>query len=885
MPFHDVTSAVVAHAAGGGFSSRGNPKAQFQSSEGRGGRSEESQIGGRDEQTVSRRGNFVPWVRGTARVAPVVVYTSDPIRQAEAGAYNRGACVHALACAGSQGGTSLECGVQIHRIWVDGRLVLAEELNNGPVSNIALTGSFHRPDGSLVTTKAGSFYVHWGSPTQPTNPILTTSDFYDFGTRFPGIMYAFWLNHPLKGTTQTITWPNIEYEISVFNLYVQGGTSGPAGIRWWHHGTAYLSGWTKPESNALAAGTAPVPGYRFRLSWAAAVGDLLFGSYPTGLGFSSYNVFAGGTKPKWNTDSLNLVDAGLQDDANEIQYTTLVAKDGTPASDVIGGALADAGVAARWNNTLGQYEFKLVRKETGSLPLITADMLIGPRPSRSLDHTEEKNDSLLFTFNDETRGHKQSTIPIFDDSAAYSGARINGGKWVPGAVHIGSRRTKSIPITSTTHHLTAEKIALRRAREELGAKNTYTIEANRDALTIHPGDQFYAEGFPGPLLAYRCTIDPDKGTVKIVAMESFFADSIDVVPPSSSGQGHQEILIPSDQVDFKAVPLSGYKGGAAGPQFYPVNLRPDYSAYSVKVWVSQDNVTYTDTGLELSSYGYCGGTLNTALAATGPSFLATGPSFLTSSEDDLNAFGETLAPTSDPYKQGDQMAVINDELFYVGSLVSLGSSSFRMDNVTRAAFESQRGSHAINDKVILFRTDQVPLLSDSLIQPNTQLWIKLQGVRNGIARDLSACTAHNVGLVQAPGIRYMPVASLTAIGNPTNPGVDQYSAGDSIDASWDFRSYELPDPPLPISSDTDFYSTPGPPIQGIFEIEVRSTAGGSVLNTYTSATNSFSYSSAQRLADFGASDPSDVYLTIYNTNTLVTPNLRSTGLQLHVTKV
>lgn len=184
-------------------------------------------------------------------------------------------------------------------------------------------------------------------------------------------------------------------------------------------------------------------------------------------------------------------------------------------------------------------------------------------------------------------------------------------------------------------------------------------------------------------------------------------------------------------------------------------------------------------------------------------------------------------------------------------VTSLGNNQYRISSLLRGlqGTEKNVGSHALNDTFVWLNGGSVRFIPRDFSALNdTQKW---QIVPLGGSIDLSGGTNLTYGFETVTP--FAPV-NLTATD-------DSPSAGD-LSVTWEHHSrYQKPP-----------FTTSGPLASGdnpeTYEIEVRSTSGGSVIETYeVMNARSWVYTSAQRSTD--GTDTGDVWITVTQKNTLV----------------
>src|SRR5690606_27644871 len=139
-------------------------------------------------------------------------------------------------------------------------------------------------------------------------------------------------------------------------------------------------------------------------------------------------------------------------------------------------------------------------------------------------------------------------------------------------------------------------------------------------------------------------------------------------------------------------------------------------------------------------------------------------------------------------QRGRQVAVIGEEVFFLRKLTAVSGSTYRLDGLIRARYDTDRQAHAIGAKVFICKFDEILALTDPLLTPGASLYVKAQPyAATGLSlASVSAInkTLYGKGLVPPPpcGLRVTAPAK----------GVAAYRTGQDVTFAWASR---LSDPP------------------------------------------------------------------------------------------
>ncbi len=859
--------------------------------------------------TLAQRGAYLPWLLGRRRLGSIFCWAGDRfVRQETISGGGKGRAFgggskpkqnvyyesawHAI-CVGP--------AYRLHRIYQDGAIIW-----EGPIDSAS------HPSGSSVLTSDGSFQIYWGQEFQPVNTYLGSGGRVvdENGTaiqsRWPFICYIVWRDKRL-GTSAR--WPLIDYDIEArvsdmswaasgpawfeSTLSLTGvpvsiiggsdGTPGTARVRLFGQWDAYFragyylrlagnSGPVNGDYKILSVLYTPgryIPGYPPGTWWALLSGEytdiwldqtvsgltisgtvqpltpaeddgvnpahaaamLLFGKHPHGLGLNPADF------------DLTTLDDLSQICVDEGLSCSLVAQGGDTAEAMLGALMSDIGFIIPWDTARGKYVFRTIRLEQpGAVVAIDPDIILPPNPEIQIIHGEKAIDKLVYVFADRTRNFRDMTIQIDDDSQG---------------TLLGQQRLQKVQIPTAISYAVAQRVAERRAPQELTGGSAIGFKFNRGARLLVPGTAFTVPGYPGTYRVERCAIEDSlSGEVQVSAVLDVFGSKPSTFEQGGAGGAPPAASVPQQDLACTFIELPSHVSPDVERIIVP-RIRANAQIVAADIWLSRDDVTYQHYGQDSSVY--TGGTLNADFAAETFQYLAQGPV--------ITALGPDIATVLDlsgdltSWGAGRQLVVIEEEVFYLQKVTALGGNQYRLDGLMRARFDSQRALHLAGSVVFIFQND-VQQIEHSLLSPGQTLYVKPQP-KTSISIALSLVSPVQKTLV-GKGIAPMEVEVLAA-GDRTLPAFvpsNSWPTGGGALLKWAYRSTEL----ARSGAGLQGYGKPAgvSAVQGRFQIKIKTT-GDVLKKTYTTSTPSLDYPQASIVADFG-SEPAAFKAEVANIN-------------------
>lgn len=697
-----------------------------------------------------------------------------------------------------------------------------------------ITSDSH-PSGSTVDLGSeGSFQIYWGEPDQPINTFLGASDLVGISSRWPYGGYVVWnkrrlgdspqwgiINYVLrKKTENTVVTISAGYippteQLDGATFPVDLHTNGIEGVGKLtfigdksptYHATipVQLVGNSMPDGRyevlrvvvyqveilAPVLGPPPFPGlYETRtdvflvggvtgandngtlqtysvnaddgVNPAHMIADLLFMPWPRGLGLDS----AADADEPWDRDSLEVL--GVEAETNR-WASGAVAVDGEEAGAILVNTLQDLSVVVPIEYDQGMIRFVRVREPVGMLPHISAILQNGTLPEIETYLGDSPADKLVFRFTDREHDFSDMTIAIDDDGQA-SYSEIS--------------HAKEVVIKATNVFGVAAQWADRRNLEEAGAGRV-ELFAGRAARMFIPGDQITAEGFDDVILVSEVELDILDRDVRIQGVRDYYGQ-----PASgfvNQPGGGQTIATPPTadlqfaQIEIPEVLLLGDPMTVAVPR-----IRANDQVVGAEIHFSGDNLTYTSVGQELDVQ--TGGTLDALFSASSRVVLAQGPT-ITGLGPDLST---ALDLTGDDrnWRLGRQLCVIRSsagvEICYLKKLTALGGSSYRLDGLIRARYDTSRLAHPAGAEVYVFAQSAIGGFQDLLLTPDVVLYAKAQPITFAGQVSLAAISPDGQ-VLYGKGKKPMELTGVYV--SAPSLGVPAYTTGNAVTFKWGYRS-------------------------------------------------------------------------------------------------
>lgn len=536
----------------------------------------------------------------------------------------------------------------------------------------------------------------------------------------------------------------------------------------------------------------------------------------------------------------------------EEQVATVYARNGDEAGVQINNLLLDAGaiMPAMCDGRLGIVPIRPV--EDADVIQVDEDQVLPPAAEIETLHADRPIDRVIFSFADVERNFRESVIQIDEDGQSSRAGNVRG---------------TVLPMPTVRDFLVGGKVAERRSQEEFGKGAAFDLTLGRGAHRLIPGRVISVPDVADGLrvLSVKPSDVSDATEVQCVPDYYGVVDTGYVHPQTTAGDYSVDPVAANLQETFLEVPEPFGELGEI--QILPLRIRAGVQVVYQYIHFSSDGADYDQDpigGSGLTS----GGTLDEAIAAGDPYVIDQGPEFtLVGLADDVLDFIDDLSSDEDLWRAGEQLALINNELFFLKKVTAIGGSTYRLDGLIRARFDSQRESHGINDEVFLFRWEEIDTFLTPKAVPGEALYLKQQPVSAAAALGLGSVTATSKTLV-GKGLVPMRPSGLR-VSEPLL-GVAGYETGDDVVFKW---SYRPKDGKIAGAGLQPLGSPMGDGEQrGSFRLEFYTT-GDSLVRTENLSALTYSYDNGDLQSDLGGEV--DFYVLLYNVDGgLISPELR-----------
>ena len=586
----------------------------------------------------------------------------------------------------------------------------------------------------------------------------------------------------------------------------------------------------------------------FGVNPAHAIAELLFAAWPLGLGLD---------QDEWDLDSLE--EFGIENDPDSVDkkfFTSWLAQDGEEAGALLGAAMQDLGLAIIWDTETGKHRFKLIRDpdDEGS-PSVVQDIpdetILDPMPQVETLHADQRPNKLVFGFPDRQNNYRTSTISIDDDGVAgyeeYS-------------------KAQEIKLTIIDHFDPASIVAERRSQEELAGGSSFTFSMNRSARELLPGDVLLVEGFDELLRVTGVTFQGDTGTVQVKCITDIFG-----VPASTFRQPQGGFPTPAEPADvdiaFDILEIPEHISGTGNQIIGVPRIRANQASTSADIYLSLDDLTYTYNSSD--SEVHSGGTLAEELSITDALEEDEGPT-ITIQGLDIADVAEDLTGDDYNWRAGRQIALIGDEICFFKKVTAIDSTTYRLDGLIRARFDTRRETHAIGTQVFLFLRENLTQVTDILLGVGADLYLKTQPT--GVSLDV--VDPANRTLV-GKGVRPMAPENLRLI--EPYPSIPVFKTGEDLLLSWNYLSAATPRTGAGMQGYGSICGASD--VDGEFRLEILDSLDN-VMRTVLTTDLTYEYTNVNMVSDF-TSEPSSLKAKL----TMVRGGLDSSSIELEIERV
>lgn len=224
---------------------------------------------------------------------------------------------------------------------------------------------------------------------------------------------------------------------------------------------------------------------------------------------------------------------------------------------------------------------------------------------------------------------------------------------------------------------------------------------------------------------------------------------------------------------------------------------------------------------------------------------------------DLVGPDTTIPDQTDLASQNSRLlAFVGDEIMAVRQVVVLSATQVKL-YVRRGKFDTNPLAHSTGDQVFLIAKRDVPRLHLDSYAADDSVFFKLQSASPTQQYDLALVESEQLPII-GRALLPQPFVDLTINGQSSDPAT--FPAGSDVAVAWTLTTNETFGNEVP---DSDYYAT-----SGIYSVLiVYDSASG--LNRHghyllEPGVNTFTYSHADLLADFGGVEPASFYVRLWS---------------------
>ena len=528
------------------------------------------------------------------------------------------------------------------------------------------------PAGSQFTIEdVGTFRIYWGENEQPIDPMLY--DEMGVGSMWPGVCHIVWDN---KAVNPGWIWNQVEY---VVERQLTTETTLTDSL-------AHLPRTTRPHRGAIDdSGVNP----------AHAIWYFLTAPSPYGLGVPA----------QW-LDGGAFENLGQLAEAEQLPVNIL-ARDGVTGDQVLSELMQEVGFVL---TQVGQKLVPIIVRPPGgaTLPQVVLDAQLEPLPEVTRQHGETTPTRNMYRFFDEELGWKLDDLSVDNDAAAR-------GR--------GAQQSKEVQLQNVTNRLTATEVMQRLTRDDAIDGETYSLSLMRGARDLWPGQLF---------------VIPTFGTLRVASKKPEFMSTKVQIEAVLENYGIR--LHDYYQNGIGDPRTDGIADAQNDPYVRLFNVPPAINPYdSTSLWILRvrahmeivsAEVMFSATGASYARVNrdephVTGGTINRPILADEATH-STGILDATISFTPFNADTDEvddLAGNDEEWEAGDQIAVIDDEIFLVQRIAPV-VGGYRLDGFRRAVWGTVPANHLQGSQIFIFRISDRVTYTRHLVQPGATLHVK-----------------------------------------------------------------------------------------------------------------------------------------------------------------
>ena len=594
-----------------------------------------------------------------------------------------------------------------------------------------------------------------------------------------------------------VSAPSIQAEGRVTQTELVSGNTYKIYIdRYW----PYTGSWSVDITGVYYAGANP----------AAIINQLLFSPLPFGMGKSQAD---------YNMQDLYDMAVYFAEDGTEPFPARVNMSDGNSVKNVLEALLTDLGVSPWLDTSTGLWRFTAAR-EGGAEVTLTQGQFEETDIDIDFDYSTLEPATSVFVFEDGNRRLNRSSVQEDDDGFIRFSEDPSARK---------------IDMDSVTDFTTAQTVSTRRSGE-FGDKQKLPLKVPFGIIEGNTDKTFRIEGLTAPYRIESIATNLSSYEHKVTFVNDAYSVGIDFVPidvPPPTQISQSVFPDPLVRIIETSRSVSPDSHGV-----YIASIRAHGQIIGSDVYMSADGSTYVD--LAVDKQYTTGGLLDSDFLSSEPSLVEQGPTFTPVGPDILNV--ADLSGADELWRSGEQLCLINDELFYLRGVTALSATQYRLDGLLRARLGTGIGDHLTGDAVYILPASALDLLAPTFLAAGRTVYAKTTPATTTEQLDPSQVNAVSK-LYKGGGYKPLPVDNLTTADNNL-----AYLTGQDVSFRWSYRNA------LSTSGAGDLIAgetgtVAGP--EGTFTISFLTTGDSLVRSVSGLTTNTYTYTNATLQSDFG----------------------------------
>lgn len=454
---------------------------------------------------------------------------------------------------------------------------------------------------------------------------------------------------------------------------------------------------------------------------AHAISQILFDSYPKGLGL-----------PSSSFDMSSLV--ALSDLILQEGYKgSAIVEEGGSFESLLNAMLTDLGCMVVQDSGSGLLTYRPIRPGKLTEWLVPGSAVQGRAAEIRRPVSPSRPARLTFLFQDQALNYEDRPISVNDDGLAFDGRFAS---------------VDPLQIETTVDFDSASRVALRREQEYFSGASVGDVKVGFNGRRIRPGDVvIFSDTFEKFLVVQSTIPENDTGAVLDLVSNPYAAppSPLQALPQGAPGAPSQSTPLVAAQARLLDLP-DGLKQTALPAAAALLWVRSTAGETQSVVSGSADGLTYQTLAAEPRYVP--GGTLVEPISAVKTS---TGLAYISGEILEENPLVSLLGPDTgliqdlsgapETYNAGQQLLLIENEVCFLEHVVLTSPSSGRLVKIKRGMFGTAVSAHPAGAEFYILRPlNWKEIVVPGLIEPGTTIFYKVQTVGIGTPQDIGLVT-------------------------------------------------------------------------------------------------------------------------------------------------